>query len=305
MKAFRQGILIVLALGLLSSSAQAAIKWPSALEKIIVEVKAAYARQERPTVVFDVDGTLFDNRPRTLKILHDYAEIELKDVRPEQARLIKAITLNQITSNTREVLIRAGVTEEAVVTNGLVFWAERFFTDEYLAHDVPVSGSVKFVRTLYSSGARIIYLTTRDVPRQLVGTVTALRAHGFPVGTRGTELMMKPSYQIQDFKFRQNSTAHIRASGKVIAVFDNEPMSINVYCRAFEKAACFWYAVNARPGGPPLLANVQSLLSFEQVEVQEAMSVVPPVPAPLPTPIPQPVPKAVNDSGSAAVEVAP
>ena len=55
MKAFRQGILIVLALGLLSSSAQAAIKWPSALEKIIVEVQAAYARQERPTVVFDVD----------------------------------------------------------------------------------------------------------------------------------------------------------------------------------------------------------------------------------------------------------
>jgi hypothetical protein len=60
--------------------------------KVLEDVKAAYAKQDRPMVVFDLEGTIFDNRPRILQILKEYADQELKTVRPDAAQKINALT---------------------------------------------------------------------------------------------------------------------------------------------------------------------------------------------------------------------
>jgi hypothetical protein len=233
------------------------------LPQILEAVRQAYNKGERPMVLFDLEGTLFDNRTRILQILREYADKELKTVRPQFAQTIAALTPAQIQYQLPETLKSVNVTEEAVVNNAVVFWSERFFTDEYLRYDVPIPGAVKFVRDLYSSGARIVYVTGRDAQRQLLGTVKQLRDSGFPIGIQGSELIMRPVPQTQDAVFKQQVTNYLRQFGKVVAAFDTEPTNANVYRRAFPDATCVIYSAPRSPNPPPLLPNILGLASFE------------------------------------------
>ncbi len=235
---------------------------PGLLQGILAEVRTAYNRQERPMVIFDVDGTLFDNRPRIVTILKEYADKELKRVRPEDARKFTALSIDRVSYRLTDTLTGIGVTDPAVVNNANVFWSQRFFNDDYLKYDIPTPGSVNYVRTLYSNGARIVYLTGRDAPRQLIGTVKALRDRGYPIGIQGTELIMKPTMQTQDAVFKQQVTNYLRHYGKIIAAFDNEPANVNVYRRAFPKAKVVLHGAPHSPNAPPLLPNIQRLSNF-------------------------------------------
>lgn len=250
-----------------SASAQVAGGTPMTsgplLQKVITEVRAAYNKQERPMVIFDVDGTLLDNRPRILQIIKEYGEKELAKVRPEDAAKIANLQIYQIQYRLTDTLTQIAVTDPAVVNNAAVFWSQRFFNDDYLKYDAPTPGSVNFVRTLYSNGARIIYLTARDQPRQLIGTVKSLRDHGYPIGIQGTELIMKPTLNTQDAIFKQQVTNYMRHYGKVIATFDNEPANANVYRRAFPDATVILYAAPHSPNPPPLLPNITTLAAFQ------------------------------------------
>ena len=233
------------------------------LQEIIGKVRKAYGKQQRPMVIFDIDGTLFDNRPRIMQILKEYGEKELKRVRPEDYQRFSAVTLGHVRYRLTETLAGLGVTDPGVINNANVFWSEKFFTDEYLKYDQPTAGAVNFVRTLYSNGARIVYLSGRDAPRQLIGTVRALRDHGFPIGIQGTELIMKPTLNTQDAIFKQQVTNYLRHYGKVIAAFDNEPANTNVYRRAFAKATVVLFEAPRAPNPPPVLPDILPLVSFQ------------------------------------------
>lgn len=233
------------------------------LTKVIEDVRASYNRQERPMVLFDLDGTLFDNRARTAQILKEFAEQELKAVRPEAAQKLIGLTTPLVSYMLTDTLTGAGVTEPAVVNNAAVFWSQRFFNDDYLKYDEPTAGAIDFVRTLYSNGARIVYLSGRDVPRQLMGTVKALRDRGFPIGIQGTEIIMKPLQQTQDAVFKQQVTNYLRHYGKVIATFDNEPMNANMFRRAFPEATVVLFDAPHSPNPPPVLPDVVKLPRFQ------------------------------------------
>ena len=235
----------------------------SLVEQVLADVRDAYNRRERPMVLFDLDGTLFDNRPRIGQILKEYAHAELKGVRPEDERKLKSVQTEKIAYSLTETLKGLDVRDPAVINNASIFWSERFFQDDYLQYDTPTPGSVNFVRTLYSTGARIIYLTGRDSPRQLIGTVRALRDHGFPIGIQSTELIMKPTIQTQDAVFKQHVTNYLRHYGKVVAAFDNEPANANVYRRAFAQAKVILFDAPHSPNPPPLLAGIPTLGSFK------------------------------------------
>ncbi|MBK6528409.1 MAG: HAD family hydrolase [Deltaproteobacteria bacterium] len=43
------------------------------LQTILDEIDARHRAGERPVVIFDLDGTLYDNRPRTIRIVHALA----------------------------------------------------------------------------------------------------------------------------------------------------------------------------------------------------------------------------------------
>ncbi|MEM6533438.1 MAG: HAD family hydrolase [Myxococcota bacterium] len=255
-------VLVVLS-ALIFEPSFAAAQADGRLLQVLTDVRSTYNKQQRPMVIFDLDGTLFDNRYRTLQILKEYADKELQSVRPQAADIIRGLTVDRVRYQLTETLIGSGVTEGAIVNNAAVFWSERFFKDEYLKYDKPVPGIVAYVRTLYSNGARVVYLTGRDAPRQLIGTVRSLRDNGFPIGIQGTELIMKPTAQTQDAIFKQQVTNYLRHYGKVIATFDNEPANANVYRRAFPGAAVFAFDAPHSPNPPPLLADVQKITTFQ------------------------------------------
>jgi len=232
------------------------------LQKIVAEVRNAYNRQERPMVIFDLDGTLFDNRARHFQILKEYGEQELKSVRPDAAARLATLTLPAVQYRLTDTLSGIGVTEDAIVNNAAVFWSQRFFSDDYLKYDVPPPGAVNFVRTLYSTGARIVYLSGRDAPRQLIGTVKSLRDQGYPIGIQGTELIMKPTQNVQDAMFKQQVTNYLRQYGKVVATFDNEPSNANQYRRSFPDSICVLFQAPHSPNPPPLLPNIVGTAGF-------------------------------------------
>jgi len=231
--------------------------------QVLEAVRAAYNRQERPMVILDIEGTLFDNRPRNLQILKEYGEQELRAIRPAQAQVLATLTLPQVQYTTGDTLRGIGITEEAVINNAAVFWAQRFYSDDYLKYDVPTAGSINYVRNLYSAGARIVYLTGRDAQRQLLGTVKALRDQGMPIGIQGTELIMRPTMSTQDAIFKQQVTNYLRHYGKVIAAFDSEPANVNIFRRAFPEAICVLFNTLRSPNPPPLMPNIATVSSFQ------------------------------------------
>jgi hypothetical protein len=233
------------------------------MAQILEAVRLAYSKQERPMVVLDLEGTLFDNRSRILQILKEYGEQELKSVRPDAARILAGIGLQHIQYMLPDTLRGVGITEEAVINNAAVFWSNRFFSDDYIKYDTPTPGAVKFVRELYSAGARIVYLTGRDAPRQLIGTVRQLRDAGLPIGIQGSELIMRPTMQSQDAIFKQQVTNYLRHYGKVIAAFDNEAANANIFRRAFPEALCVLFNAQGSPNQPPALPNIIAISAFE------------------------------------------
>ncbi len=254
---------VALALLVLTSGTALAQAQNPLLPRVVEQVRKAYNKQERPMVIFDLDGTLFDNRTRIQQILKEYGEQELKSVRPDAAQKLAALNVDQVKYMLTDTLSAIGITEATVVNNAAVFWSQRFFSDDYLKYDTPTPGSVNFVRTLYSNGARIVYLTARDAPRQLIGTVKALRDNGFPIGIQGTELIMRPTVQTQDAIFKQQVTNYLRHYGKVIASFDSEPANANVYKRAFADSITVIYSAPRAPNPPPLLPKIESVASFQ------------------------------------------
>jgi hypothetical protein len=237
---------------------QAALK-----AKVLRAVRLLYSKQERPMVVFNLDGAIFDHRSRMLKILKEYAESELKLARPEQAKVIAKIKLEQIKYGLEETLRAAGISEKVIISNAAVFWEQRFFTDEYLQYDTPVAGVVKFIRALYTTGARIVYLTNRDAMRQLIGSVRQLRDLGLPIGLQSTELIMRPTTSTPEVLFQQQVTHYLRQYGTVVAIFDSETSSLNNFYREFPHTMCFLVDFPRATNHPPLMPGVVTIDNFK------------------------------------------
>ncbi len=230
------------------------------LERVLASIEG-WTASAAPVVVFDLDATLFDNRPRTLEILHELRE-EIADEDPDIANALLALELDTIQYLLTDTLKACNIYRADVVKSITQYWHERFFRDEYVACDVPHDGAPEFVRACYEAGAVVAYVTGRDVPGMLVGTVAKLRDEGFPIAVAGTELLLKPDEHMPDEAFKRGALPTLSRVGRVAALFDNEPANCNLGRSLFPSAMVVQLETQKVPGAPPLDDGVEVIADF-------------------------------------------
>ena len=213
---------------------------PSPVYQAIAERLArAKASGRDPIVVLDLDGTLYDNCHRILRILQEFSHLRGHE-HPDLLELVHRLVPADIEYTVTETLHAKGYTNDAVTEEAEQFWRDRFFTSDYVVYDLPIAGAVELVTDLYRRGAVPAYLTGRDAPNMLLGTVRCLQRDGFPVGTVDTRIILKQDPKTEDTVYKGAVVDHLRASGEVVAVFDNEPAICNLFKAAFDDAVVVW-----------------------------------------------------------------
>lgn len=212
-------------------------------------------------VVFDLDGTLMDNRPRTAVILQELAR-ELKAEAHSSAEVLAAARAEELAYLLSDSLKRLGLEHPDLVSRAEAFWRERFFSDHYLKHDIAVAGSVEFARACYEAGAIIVYFTGRDLPLMGLGSFQSLRDLGYPIGVVGTELVCKPDAKIPDEAFKREEGPKLSRVGHVVAAFDNEPGNCNAFVEMCPEADVVFVDTQHLPGAPPLDRRVHVVEDF-------------------------------------------
>ena len=208
------------------------LNWPATLKKVLAEAKKA----NKGLVVFDLDSTVFDNRPRQARILREYGA---QFGQP----LLKQCQPWHFTSgwDLRGAAIACGISKtavESIYEEMKKFWQERFFTSEYCKDDVEVLGAPRYLHAFLPTRATIVYVTGRHEAMRK-GTEDCLKRCAMPLPDperKKVDLIMKPTLEEKDDDFKKVAHAALAKRGTVIAAFDNEPMHINDYAAKFKKA---------------------------------------------------------------------
>lgn len=235
---------------------------PHQIDVLRLVVDRVREHQSVPLVAFDLDGTLFDNRHRTLQIVREYAQ-SIAAAEPDlSAKLARLEDVTQVSYLLSDTIRSLGVEQNEVLKSLSAYWRDRFFTDDYCQFDRPENGAVAFARACYDAGASIVYLTGRDIPAMMLGTVRSLRDHGFPIGVSGVHLVLKPDATMPDEAFKRNALPSLDRAGDLIAFFDNEPANCNV-CLA-HNPECLTILLDTQhvPGAPPPDRGVHVVTDF-------------------------------------------
>ncbi len=181
-------------------------------------------------VVFDLDSTLLNNRPRSAAIMREFA------VQVNQPMLAMATPEHFPTWSARNSMALLGMADTAIdqiLDEHLDFWTPRFFSSLYCQHDVTIAGAVKFVTAIQAAGGIVHYLTGRD-ENMREGTQASLESLGFPSPAHSdVRLIMKPVASDSDDAYKRNELQKISIAGNLLAAFDNEPTHINNYRSVF------------------------------------------------------------------------
>ena len=221
-------------------------------------------------VVFDLDSTLLDNRPRQARIVREFG------ARFHEPRLADCLPESIVSWDLRDTALLAGYTREqaeALIPALKEFWRARFFTSEYCADDVAIAGAAKFLRAALVAGARIFYVTGRHVGMG-DGTIESFRRAGFPLpewpcgpGQREhdapVQLWLKPDPDGDDDLWKERCHGALAAQGGIAAAFDNEPTHVNGYRRSFPLVRAVHLATDHSGRPVPLLEGIPSIANFE------------------------------------------
>lgn len=208
---------------------------PMALLEIVERSQLYTDLKRQPIVIIDLDDTLINTRERNLRILRDFAEVSsIKQTFPSEALKVKNLNLDQIRYLLADSLKGIGIENLDFIKAASDFWLSRFFSNEYCSEDLPTKGAAQYLQQLENAGAKIIYLTGRDVPRMETGTLANLKRNSFPL--EKAKLMMKPDPKMDDLVFKQQAFVEIDKLGEVVGVIENEPANINAMKDAFPQA---------------------------------------------------------------------
>lgn len=195
-----------------------------------------------PTVLLDLDSTLYEVGPRTYRILKEYLAAPASRIVGADARaILDRMEMKQVGYSLHDTFKNIGLDPEAaslkdVLKDAKKFWGARFFTDEYLAHDHAYDGAPEFVQELHGMGAEIIYLTGRDEPGMGKGTRARLLQDRFPWERERTHLLLKRSHELDDLDHKLKAADYVKRTGALVASFENEPPNVVALSEIFPAA---------------------------------------------------------------------
>ena len=223
-------------------------------------VSHAEVTGDRGVGVFDLDGCLFDTRPRQVHIFREFASqtgaLDLYAVKPESFK-------DWDIGNT---LRNAGIPDARVaevVDDLKKFWFDRFFTSAYVRFDHAMPGAVDLVKRCRASGMKIVYLTGRDETMR-AGTETALKGFGFPLDGEECRLMVTPDFETDDTEFKDAALRVIADMGEPVLFLDNEPANVNKFRERHPSAMVVFVETDHSPRPDEPHASLPWLRSFSR-----------------------------------------
>lgn len=229
------------------------------------QIRAAVAREKRaghvPIVVFNIDGTVFDNRPRSQAILRDFIAAG-GDSYADIADSIYSLEKDSIDYYVVDSFKSVGVTDMFLLESAMKFWSDRFFTDQYVRKDVPVEGAAAFINEMHDAGAVIVYLSGRGRTTMMDGTFSSLRVAGFPVATPRTILILKPNPRDDNAEYKRRAMSEISELGRVVGAFENDPETVNAMKHRWPSATVILVRSPHPRTTQPLDKNVSIINSY-------------------------------------------
>ncbi|MEY3211598.1 MAG: hypothetical protein RIT28_2079 [Pseudomonadota bacterium] len=209
--------------------------------------------------VLDLDGCLFDNRPRQLGILRAWA------ASVGEADALAALSVGHFQDwDLRATLRRAGVPAHWVESRYealRVAWWRGFFSSDWMHLDAPLPGAVAFTRALAMAGLRPVYLTGRDDTMR-PGTERALARVGLPWGDGHAALYTKPEASEADHHWKARALAEIVPPEPLIVGADNEPTNVNLYLDHAPDAVVLWLETDHSPTPAPVHPKALAVRGF-------------------------------------------
>jgi len=216
----------------------------------------------RAVVIFDLDSTVFDNKPRQARILREFGQA--RGIAP-----LSACAASHFSSgwDLRAAMRNCGLSAdeaERLHPEAKRFWLGRFFTSDYCTEDVAISGAPQFVKAVADTGAIICYISGRPEEMRR-GTLDAMRKCGFLTPSKSVHLILKSSPSIPDDDFKREAHRQAAELGEVVAVFDNEPTHVNDYRRRFPEATVVHLATDHSGRPVALLEGILSVPDFSSI----------------------------------------
>lgn len=215
------------------------------LKNILYEIDIKLSQNGTVLAVFDLDSTLFDVRPRILKIFKEFSELpEMISKYPVATQKLRGLKNLSHSYYIRDYIQEIGLQNESpqFFKEIYEYWRFRFFHNDYVMHDTPVPGAVDFVQKLLDRGVFISYLTGRDIPRMEFGTIESLKKWEFPLQPPQAELALKPHSSLEDSQFKRDYLLNVRSkTNHDIWFFENEPVNLQVVLRDCPHVSCVFF----------------------------------------------------------------
>ncbi len=228
------------------------------LDALLLRAKGAPVR---PWVALDLDGTLFDNRPRTLAILRAFA-LSLREEVPELQQAVQDVRIEQLQYSPSQAVAALGLPHEDLPNRFMAFWRDRFFTNAWQALDAVEDGAAAFAHALVDADLGVVYLTGRDRPGMMAGVLHGLDVHGFPLMTAQTQVVLKPSFAMGDIEFKRQALGQLTRNGAVLGLVDNEPGIVNMALELVPDLLGVRICRPAAPNAETLRQNAWQIGSF-------------------------------------------
>ncbi|MBS1150166.1 MAG: hypothetical protein H6Q89_1864 [Myxococcaceae bacterium] len=227
--------------------------WKKQLNGVLERARAA---GEKGLLVFDLDSTVFDNRPRQSRILREYGA----------ARGLKVLEGCQPSHwnsgwDLKAAMLSCGLSAELAdqhYSDAKSYWGARFFTSEYCVDDIEVPGAPQYLQAAHDTGAQVVYVTGRHEEMR-VGSVKCMEKCRMPLPGNRVCLVMKPTLRESDDAYKVQAHAQLAKMGTVIAAFDNEPTHANDYAKKFVDATVIHLATDHSGRPVELLSRIISV----------------------------------------------